>query len=449
MAAPRGSRSSASIRSIRCRWPMKLIFSMPGRAVGDAGAGEQRVRPARRTRRRRRRWRPCRRGSTWMAFTPGEGDLGEVHHHDLGAGVLDQLGGGGTHAGGTTDDQRSLAVVAERVEQAHVMLLLDGRSVWWIGVAISGQATTPRTLRSTMVSQSSPSSARMASPCSLNSGARPGVAGSSSNWTGAATSWNGHPGRGLAVLEVAVGHGLRVDGRLERVLHHRPLPVEVGEARPPLLERAPTAKTSVSACDRLDVVGHERRRGRRSGDRSPGRAGRRPRRAPGQYLPACRQVNDEDAAVLRVVVPRQRVGRRAASAGGAVHGTPEHEREGHRLAHGPQPDAEQRHVDDRRLAGALPVEERAHDPAGDRHAADRVTEAGGGRHRDQVVLRALGADGDAGPGPERERVVGALVGVGSPLALAGAPHVDDGRVVGADLVDVDLELRAHARAACW
>ena len=42
-------------------------------------------------------------------------------------------------------------------------------------------------------------------------------------------------------------------------------------------------------------------------------------------------------------------------------------------------------------------------------------------------------------------VVGALVGVGAPLALAGAAHVDDARVVGPDVVDVDVELGAHAR----
>ena len=69
--------------------------------------------------------------------------------------------------------------------------------------------------------------------------------------------------------------------------------------------------------------------------------------------------------------------------------------------------------------------------------------AGGTGH--EVVLGALGADRDAGAGPERQRVVGALVGVGATLALAGAAHVDDVRVVGADVLDVDVELRADAR----
>ena len=46
-----------------------------------------------------------------------EGDLGEVHHHDLGAGVEHQLGDRGAHAGGTTDDHGALAVVSKRAGQ--------------------------------------------------------------------------------------------------------------------------------------------------------------------------------------------------------------------------------------------------------------------------------------------------------------------------------------------
>ena len=45
------------------------------------------------------------------------------------------------------------------------------------------------------------------------------------------------------------------------------------------------------------------------------------------------------------------------------------------------PDAQQRHVDGGGLAGALAVEQRAHDPAGDGHGADRVAEGGRGRRR--------------------------------------------------------------------
>ncbi len=50
-------------------------------------------------------------------LAPGEGDVGVVHHHDLCAGVLHQLGGRRAHAGGATDDEHALAVVPERVEQ--------------------------------------------------------------------------------------------------------------------------------------------------------------------------------------------------------------------------------------------------------------------------------------------------------------------------------------------
>ena len=59
------------------------------------------------------------------------------------------------------------------------------------------------------------------------------------------------------------------------------------------------------------------------------------------------------------------------------------------MAH--MPDAQQRHVDGGRLAGALAVEQRAHDAAGDGHGPDRVAEPGGGRHGHQVVLGSLGA----------------------------------------------------------
>ena len=43
---------------------------------------------------------------------------------------------------------------------------------------------------------------------------------------------------GLAVLEVAVGDGLRIDRRLQRVLDDGPLADEVGEPLAPLVERS-------------------------------------------------------------------------------------------------------------------------------------------------------------------------------------------------------------------
>src|SRR6516162_4729381 len=83
-----------------------------------------------------------------------------------------------------------------------------------------GYPTTERTLRSTMVSQSIPSSSRMASPCSLNSGERPAA-------------------RGRTVLDITVGRDLRVDRRgLESVLDHAPLPREVSQPLAPLADGA-------------------------------------------------------------------------------------------------------------------------------------------------------------------------------------------------------------------
>src|SRR6478672_9252041 len=67
------------------------------------------------------------------------------------------------------------------------------RVVVQLAVVRDCHATTPLTLRSTIVSQSSPRSPRMASPCSLNSGARRGGAGSSPNCTGAVAILNCTP----------------------------------------------------------------------------------------------------------------------------------------------------------------------------------------------------------------------------------------------------------------
>ena len=96
---------------------MKLIFSMFGRAVGDAGAREQRVHGPAALVDARRRSTPARARLTWIAFTPGERDLGEVHHDDLGPRVLHELGDGRAHTGGTTDHEDPLAVVAKGTEQ--------------------------------------------------------------------------------------------------------------------------------------------------------------------------------------------------------------------------------------------------------------------------------------------------------------------------------------------
>ena len=55
--------------------------------------------------------------SSEIALAPASVTVGAVHDHDLGAGVLHELGDGGAHAGGAADDQNPLAVVPERIEE--------------------------------------------------------------------------------------------------------------------------------------------------------------------------------------------------------------------------------------------------------------------------------------------------------------------------------------------
>ena len=57
--------------------------------------------------------------SSWIAFDARQRHRGAVHHDDLRARILRELGDRRAHAGGATDDERSLAVVPECVEQRH------------------------------------------------------------------------------------------------------------------------------------------------------------------------------------------------------------------------------------------------------------------------------------------------------------------------------------------
>ena len=150
------------------------------------------------------------------------------------------------------------------------------------------------------------------------------------------------------------------------------------------------------------------------------------------------------AAVARAVVAGQRVrrepvGRRCGPR--EVH----RQRQRHRPAHRPHAGGEQRDVDHGGVARLLAMEQRTHDRPGDRDRPDRVTERRRRRHRDVGVLRPLLAVGDAGARPVGERVVRALVGVGAPVALTRSADVDDVRVGGADVVDVDRQLRRDPR----
>ena len=97
------------------------------------------------------------------------------------------------------------------------------------------------------------------------------------------------------------------------------------------------------------------------------------------------------------------------------------------------------------LAGALAVQQRGRDATGDGHGADRVAERGSGLVERLGQVGGRDRVGDPGAGPEPERVVAAGVGVGAAVAVARAPHVDDVRVVGPDVVHLDLQLLADAR----
>lgn len=85
-------------------------------AVGDTRAREQRVhRPAALVERGVDRRRVTE--VNVHRLRAGKLDLGEVHHHDLGACVVHKLRDGCAHPGRTTDDERPLVVVAKSVEQ--------------------------------------------------------------------------------------------------------------------------------------------------------------------------------------------------------------------------------------------------------------------------------------------------------------------------------------------
>ncbi len=118
-----------------------------------------------------------------------------------------------------------------------------------------------------------------------------------------------------------------------------------------------------------------------------------------------------------------------------------------RGARGPHGGGEERVVHDHRLACALPMEEGRGDPAGDRETADDVAKGRPGL-RDRVASVVGVADdvcGSAAP-PEGAAVVAPAFRLGSPLAVARSPHVDDVRIGGADVLDVDPELTARLGA---
>ena len=246
-----------------------------------------------------------------------------------------------------------------------------------------------------------------------------------------------------AVGDVPVGDGLRVLDDLEGGLHPGPLAGEGLELGPELVgglgqDRRLEDLRPLPGVGRHPLVVGEAGVGGELGPADEQLAGLRP------VLHRLQAHEGDLLAVGGVEVAHEGVARGPGAGDPAAPRDAELQRQREAGAHRPHPDGEQRHVDRGGLARALAVEQRAHDPAGDRHRADRVAE---GRRRagDAGGVGRLEAHGDAGAVPVGEGVVGALVGVGPALALARAPHVDDVRVVGADVVHVHLQLGPHAR----
>src|SRR5579872_3705601 len=114
--------------------------------------------------------------------------------HDL------RAGRSGAHRQPTHGLAGRLRRLGQRREHREVAddaaLALDEEDRELVGVAHDvgvRYATTPDTLRSMTSSVSQPMAARISSQCSLNSGARLGVAGSPAYCTGAVTIWNAVP----------------------------------------------------------------------------------------------------------------------------------------------------------------------------------------------------------------------------------------------------------------
>ena len=85
-------------------------------------------------------------------------------------------------------------------------------------------------------------------------------------------------------------------------------------------------------------------------------------------------------------------------------------------ARGPHAQGQQRRVDDGRLAGALPVEQRGGDAARDGQAPHQVAEGGERLVEGPLPIRRRGLGGDHAP-PKGAAVVRALLALGATLAV--------------------------------
>ena len=166
----------------------------------------------------------------------------------------------------------------------------------------------------------------------------------------------------------------------------------------------------------------------------------------GVELVALQHHQRDVAVVLGLVVADQRVGHVAVGERRDRVATVE-VRRGHLRGHRPRREAEQRDVHDRGLTGRLAFVQRGGDPAGDGQPAHQVAERRGLHHR----LRKLAGQrvGDAAARPEGHAVIAGPVSVGTLWPVTGSADIDDVGVGGANLLDLDAEVFAPARADNW
>jgi hypothetical protein len=240
--------------------------------------------------------------------------------------------------------------------------------------------------------------------------------------------------------EVAVGLHLRVVVQLAGRLHRRPLARELGERPPPPVE-VPAGEDLVEPLDAGTGVPLPGVLVAEAGiGRDLGVADR-----PAEVVPVTiggQHRQRHEPAVGRPVGQHQRVPRRVPVGRPWRRLVAVVERRAHDLGlELPHPRREQRGVDDRRLAARGPEVQRGADGPNGRKGADDVAERRwrparpGGPGRGEGVLHP-------GAGPVRPRVIAPTVGVGATHPERGRPHVDDRRVVGPHVLDLDAEAAA-------
>ncbi len=219
-----------------------------------------------------------------------------------------------------------------------------------------------------MRSQSNPSSSRISSVCSANPGAGPRLRCGRRR---TAPGWRPVPIRPPDTM-YSFARICGVVGGLQGVLHRRPRPGQGGEPLAPL--RAASAwpslraesRTAAAVFSAIDSAVANRGSSTRSVEVD----------VPAHVGPELRRLHHHQGDVAVVggrVHPHQRVDRRAVHARRGLHhqlAEVAGQRDG--VAHRPQPAAQQGNVHDRRLAGALALEQRGRDAAREVGARDGV-----------------------------------------------------------------------------